>query len=31
MVEKKQFKFTEGSIVSVKIEPFEKSVMICAC
>ena len=31
MVEKNQFKFTEGSIVSIKIEPFEKSVMICAC
>ena len=31
MVEKNQFKFTGGSIVSIKIETFEKSFMICAC
>ena len=31
MVEENHFKFTAGSIVSIEIEMFEKSVMICAC
>ena len=31
MVEENHFKFTGGTIVSIEIETFEKSVMICAC
>ena len=31
MVEENHFKVTGGSVVSIKIKAFEKSVIICAC